>query len=64
MPKIIAVDNFDREGPGFDDRLVVFVRDVVRAQKIVDLLNEEVGGHSPIYYKVVPNDYKLKTFVP
>lgn len=60
--KIIRVDSYDREGPGFDDRFLFFIRDEIRARKIVELINKE--DHGDAYYRAVPNEYELKRFEP
>lgn len=63
--KIIQVDNFDREGPGYDDRFVAMVVDPHIAEHIVSLLNSEhKHPEDDCFYKVVPNDYKLRRFEP
>ena len=60
--KIIQVDNYDREGPGHDDRLVANIQSETTARQIVKLLNDDVDPRSEIYYQVVPSDYKLRVF--
>lgn len=55
---IIAEDNFNREGPGHDDKFIIYVKDEARAKAIASILNEE--NTPEIYYRAVPDNYKLK----
>jgi hypothetical protein len=62
MPKIVAIDNFDRDYR--PDRLVAEnITSEAEAQVMVDALNERYGGdHVPDYYVVKSDDYKLKVW--
>lgn len=60
--KIISVDNYDRESYNHPELFVIQIRDETRAWKIVNLINDE--DHGDRYYKVVPDGYILKTFLP
>lgn len=64
--KIICSDNFGREGPGHDDKLVAEnITDVEDGPVMADALNVKFGGEqSPYYYRVVDDDYKLQIFEP
>ena len=63
--KIVQVDNFAREGPGYDDRFVALVSNPDIATAIVALLNiEHSQAEDPCFYAAVSDDYKLKKFEP
>ena len=51
--KVVQVDNFDREGPGHDDRLVAGAL----TKETADLLNEEHSGFGLVtFLRPTPND--------
>lgn len=62
--KIIAVDNYDRQGPGYDDRLVAENVSKPMADRIVTLLNGSLNEHSEEFFRAVDDDYKLQEFEP
>lgn len=62
--EIIERDNFGREGPGHDDRFVVYVKNAELAYQICVLLNRERGDASATYFAVVEDNYKLYRFEP
>jgi hypothetical protein len=56
--KIIQVDNFQRDN--FDDQLVCEKISLSMGNTIVNFLNHKYSGeHSPVYYRLVEDDYKL-----
>jgi len=64
--KIICVDNFNREGPGHDDKLVAIVEEPFWGEMIVVLLNTKYDRdpNNPDFFKLVEDDYKLYKFEP
>ena len=60
--KIICVDNFQRDTK--NDSLVAENINVHYGEYIVRLLNEHEGEHSPNFYKLVEDDYKLYKWEP
>lgn len=63
--KLIQTDNFDREGPGHDDRLLVYINNPNVAKEVARLLNDDCDDpYCDVFFKAVPNDYKLKKFEP
>lgn len=63
--KIIGVDNFDRETK--DDFLVAEgINSTEMAKVMCKALNDKYcsRNNDPIFYRVVENDYKLRTFEP
>jgi len=64
--KIILVDNFNREGPGHDDKLIAKVTDKFWGERIVELLNawSQRDPHTSDFFKLVEDDYKLYRFEP
>lgn len=60
--KIIAVDNFNREGPGFDNRFLFSIRDERLAEEIVRLMNTE--DHGETFFRAVPDNHVLQRFEP
>lgn len=59
--KIICVDNFAREDRS--DQLVCENVSEYYGKIIVDSLNNKLSGeHSPDFYKLVPDNYKLYEF--
>ena len=64
--KIVGVDNFDREGPGHDDQLICTDVNEFYGKIIVDELNGRLcsSDYSQVYFRLVPDDYKLKEFKP
>jgi hypothetical protein len=60
--KIICTDNFDRETE--NDSLVCENVNEDMGNKIVSLLLSEEHEHSPNFYKLVPDDYKLYVWEP
>ena len=63
---IICVDNFNREGPGYDDRVVATGAFTNKeAETAVSALNAlDKSPMAQKFYKVVPMDYKLYKFKP
>lgn len=61
--KIIRVDNYDREGPGYDDYFVASVQSEEIGKQIVKLLNDDVVPET-FYYQLVQDSYELKVFKP
>jgi hypothetical protein len=63
--KLIRVDSFNREGPGYDDKLIQGGLTKEEAQASADALNAlDKSPHSPDFYRVVPEDYELFKFEP
>lgn len=63
--KLIQADNFNREGPEGNDRMVLYINNPDTAKEIANLLNEDCDDpNCDVFFKAVPNDYKLKTFEP
>jgi hypothetical protein len=65
--KIICVDNFNREGPGYDDKLIAgSITEPTLGKSIVDFLNATYGSgeDNPYFFKLVEDDYKLQVFEP
>jgi hypothetical protein len=67
--KVIAKDNLNREGPGYDDVLVeAGFKTKQEASALADKLNEAVPPwqrHGEcLYYEAVKADYELQEFVP
>ena len=60
--KIIATDNYDRDY--ISDELIAFNLSKKEAKRKADKMNKKTGEHSPIFYRIVPNDYKLHIFEP
>lgn len=61
--KIIRVDNFDREG--VNDRLVCENVNEYYGLKIAEYLNDRFSGeHSPDFYRLVDDNYKLYVWEP
>ena len=62
--KIVRIDNFDREGPGHDDKLIA--ENVIEpyGAKIVEFLNKGEWEGSSDFYTLQKDDYKLKIFEP
>jgi len=62
--KIISVDNYDHEGPGYDDKLIA---DNIVSEDLAKTMCMALNGtraNEDRYYKVVPSDYVLKEFQP
>lgn len=62
--KIIRVDSFNREGPGYDDVLMAENVKAEFAYRIVTALNQTSTFYSHEFFRAVPDDYKLKVFEP
>jgi hypothetical protein len=65
--KIIKVDNLDREGPGHDDVLIAQEVDRFWGSPMVEMLNARAEARDPDaddFFKLVPDDYKLREFAP
>lgn len=63
MMMLIQVDNFDREGPGHDDKLLLYINNEEKAHEIARLINEDCDDpNCNVFFKAVPNNYKLKRF--
>lgn len=61
--KIIVVDNFGREN--VSDKLVCTNVSQFHGEIMVKGLNDRLSGNSSVvFYKLVPNDYKLYKFEP
>jgi len=60
--KLVAVDMQDREGPGYDDKLIAENVNEHYAEQIKNLLNAD--DCSNYYIDIKPDDYKLKIFEP
>lgn len=61
--KIICKDNFDRES--VSDQLVCESVNEFYGSKIVDFLNDRFSGdHSPNFYKLVDDNYRLYVWEP
>jgi hypothetical protein len=62
--KVIGVDNFDREL--YSDKLIAENVPEFYANLIAELLNARLCNHddATIFYKSVPDDYKLYKFEP
>jgi len=65
--KIISVDNFDRERPGYsDDELIAEgISNTEFAEVMVQALNARFSGEqSERFFKVVPDSYQLRVYGP
>jgi hypothetical protein len=64
--KIIKVDNYDREGPGFDPVLICNNVCDFYADLIADLLNQRYNptGDLEDFFKKVPDTYILTKWEP
>ena len=62
--KIIKVDSFDREGPGFDPIFICGGITKEHADIVCQQLNDAEWEHSPNFYRVVPDDYVLTKWEP
>ena len=64
--KIVAVDNYDREGPGHDDILIAESVAPKYGLPIIDMLNklEHQNYDRDHYFMLKEDDYKLKKFEP
>jgi hypothetical protein len=62
--KLITTDNFDREGPEGNDKLIAENVSLYWGTKIVKLLNQNTPKDGSDYFRVVEDDYKLKEFQP
>jgi hypothetical protein len=64
--KIIMVDNFNREGPGHDDKLIAMTQESFWGKIIVTLLNAQYDKdpNNPDFFKLVEDDHKLQEFKP
>ena len=64
--KIICVDNFNREGPGYDDKLIAIVEEKIWGERLVKLLNDwsQNDPYSPDFFKLVGDGHKLQEFKP
>lgn len=62
--KIVRIDNFDREGPGYDDKLIAENVHEHYGKKIVNLLNNGEHRESSDFYTLQEDEYKLKEFQP
>jgi len=61
--KIIKVDNFDKES--IPDVLIAENVHKFYVKIIVDFLNEKYSyDMSPIFYKAVDDNYKLRKYIP
>lgn len=63
MPKIIKIDNFDRETVS-DQLIAENVNDYYGKQIVEDLNARWSGDQSPDFFKLVPDDHKLRTYEP
>lgn len=62
--RIVCKDNFDREGPGHDERFILWPMPEEDARAICAILNKRGGDYAPHFFDVKPFDYKLRTFEP
>jgi len=62
--KIVIIDNFGREGPGYDDTLVAENVNKPYGEKIVELLNKGEWEGSNDFYTLQEDDYHLREFKP
>lgn len=62
--KIICVDNYDREGPGHDDKLIATTVPESTGKIIVNLLNKQTDPLGEGYYRLVEDDHELRRFEP
>lgn len=61
--KVVRVDNFARET--VDDKLIADGLSSNDAEAMAEKLNKEQSGpDSPVYYRVVADDYKLREWEP
>jgi hypothetical protein len=58
MMRIIDTDNLGGDYP--DEKFHLFVMSESAAEKICDIINDELGDFTTRYYKTVPDDYKLQ----
>lgn len=62
--KVVKVDNFNREGPGFDDTVVEVDLTEKIAKQMADLMNKPLSSASRDYYIARPMSAKDQTFTP
>lgn len=64
--KVIRVDNYDREGPGFDPKLIKAHVTKAGGEEIARILNasSSANGRGQYFYKCVEDDYKLEKWQP
>lgn len=63
--KIVRVDNYNREGPGHDDKLVATdITNNAEAVVMVSALNAQEHPTSSNYYTLKEDDYQLQVFEP
>ncbi len=62
--KVICRDNYDREGPGYDDVLIAINLTEEQARELASTLNTRVDPDGSNFYMVAPDDYKLRKFEP
>ena len=62
MPKVIAVDNYDRDS--VSDRLIEDRLTETHAVERAEQLNRETGANASWFFKAVPDDYELHKWEP
>ena len=64
--KVVETDNFNREGPGHDDKWICeHAIPFVAAKALADALNQQYATETGSFWAaVVPADYKLQIFEP
>lgn len=63
--KIVWCDNFDREGPGNNERVVAYnINSEREAKAMLQGLLVTCPAHGSDWYKIVPDDYRLRVFRP
>lgn len=63
MPKIIKVDNYDRENVS-DVLICENINDFYGRQVVEDLIARWGGDNTPNHFKLVPDDHKLHIYEP
>jgi len=62
--KVIKVDNYNREGPGYDDKLVAENLTTKEAMELAKERNSDPTRPDFDWFKVVEDDYKLYEWAP
>lgn len=62
--KVISIDNFSREGPGYDDRLIASGLSEEEAEAMADRLNADCTETSTRFHIVRPENYVLSVWEP
>ena len=62
---IIRVDNYDREGPDGDERVIASgITDERLGKLMLDALQDDSERPDRDWYRLVPDDHVLREFIP